>query len=79
MFRNLPLEFLVNDAKITFTIKNGYIPYIFKPKRKIFMSNFFVTCHLKDDCSNPANNQVALDKDPTPVDNKVNTKGRIKF
>ena len=38
-----------------------------------------MTCGLQDDCSNPANSQVVLDKNPTPVDSEVNTKGRIKF
>ena len=48
--RNVPLEFLVNDTKITlydqkmFFSESKLYPYIFKPflpERKIFVSNFF--------------------------------------
>ena len=61
MFRNVPLEFLVNDTKITFYYQKMFFsepklyPYIFKlflPKRKFF-SLIFLTGRLKDDCSNP--------------------------
>ena len=51
VLRNVPLEFLVNDTKITFYDQKMFsfsepklYPYIFKlflPKRNFFFSNFF--------------------------------------
>ena len=88
-----------------------YLSYFYLKEN--FFCLIFLTCPLKDDCSNPpggltllklyplwkkgkteklkslgawfngfrvaANNQVLLDKNRTPVGNKVNTKGRMTF
>ena len=71
-FRNVPLEFLVNDTKITFYHQKMFFPepelypYIFKPfhlKEKL-LCLIFLTCRLKDDCSNPPGGLILLKLSP---------------
>ena len=61
-FRNVPLEFLVNDTKITFYDQKMFL--FSEPKlyptylshfylKEKFLCLIFLTCRLKDDCSNP--------------------------
>ena len=80
-FRNVPLEFLVNYTKITFydqifflnqNCTSIYLSHFYLKEK--FLCLIFLTCHLKDDCSNPPGGLTLLKL--SPLWKKVKTRSR---